>query len=129
MAERDAVQILDAGPDCPRLDIVEGDGEARAVVWPGTGATLRSLHRIALAPGSRTIALTHPSETVYYVIEGGGEAVDLDLDETHALVEGAMAHLDPGTAHRLRAGDGGMVVVGGPCPPDPALYERLVTSD
>ena len=125
MTERDAVQILDAGPLCPKLDIVAGAGEARAVVWPGVGATERSLHRIDLAPGSSTVALSHPSETVYFVIEGGGAAIDLDLDREHELVAGSMTLMDPNTSYRLRAGDAGMLVVGGPCPPDPALYDYL----
>jgi mannose-6-phosphate isomerase-like protein (cupin superfamily) len=110
------------GEDGPTLDIVEGDGTARAVVWPGMGARLRSMHRISLGPGSRTVELRHESDAVYYVIEGGGEARDGGDDSAEPLVTGSMIHVDRGTAYTLAAGDDGMEIVGGPAPADPALY-------
>jgi quercetin dioxygenase-like cupin family protein len=124
MEHDEQIQIvaLDHGPS---LAIVEGDGSAHAVIWPGMGANLRSIHRIELAPGARTIELRHPSEAVYYVIEGSGDALDADAGERQPLRPGAMVHIDPGTTYVLSAGDHGISVVGGPSPPDRALYEEL----
>jgi quercetin dioxygenase-like cupin family protein len=108
--------------DGPELDLVTGDGAAQAVIWPGMGATLRSMHRISLAPGSSTVELRHPGDAVYYVIGGGGEARDRDDGTGQPLVEGSMVHVDGGTSYQLVATDGGMELVGGPAPADPALY-------
>jgi quercetin dioxygenase-like cupin family protein len=109
----------DAGPD---LDLVEGRGHARAAVWPGMGAKLRSMSRISLASGSRTAELRHPSEAVYYVISGGGATVDCDAGTEQELVAGSMVHVEAGTAYRLAGGPEGIEVVGGPSPADPDLY-------
>lgn len=124
MAEYDEIRIvgLEEGPD---LGIVDGDGRAHAVIWPGMGALLRSIHRIELAAGARTITLRHPSEAVYYVIDGSGAAVDVDADEAQPLRSGSMAHIDARTKYAFTAGDHGISLVGGPSPPDPALYEGL----
>lgn len=107
----------------PALQIVAGEGSARAVVWPGMGAQLRSMHRISLARESRTIELMHSSDAVYYVISGGGDAVDRATGERGALVQGSMVHVDAGTPYELSAGADGMELVGGPCPADPSFYE------
>jgi quercetin dioxygenase-like cupin family protein len=110
----------------PALPIVEGEGRAHAVIWPGMGARLRSIHRIELARGAGTITMRHPSEAVYGVIEGSGEALDLDAPGTQPLRPGSMVHIGAGTAYVLRAGEDGLLLVGGPAPADPALYEGLV---
>jgi hypothetical protein len=34
-------------------------------------------------------------------------------------------HVEPGTPYRFEAGDRAVELVGGPCPPDPALYRDL----
>jgi quercetin dioxygenase-like cupin family protein len=122
MGRVDEIQVV-AMQDGPALAIVEGEGTAHAVIWPGIGAQLRSIHRIELARGASTIRLRHPSEAVYYVIEGSGETVDVDAAETKALRPGSMVHVDPGTTYVLSAGEQGLSLVGGPSPPDPALYE------
>jgi mannose-6-phosphate isomerase-like protein (cupin superfamily) len=123
MASVDEIQVLDlaAGPE---LAIVEGDGAARAVVWPGVGATLRSLHTISLAADAHTVELRHPSEAVYYAASGTGTAIDRASGEEHELVTGAMVHIDAGTPYVLRAGTGGLELLGGPSPADERLYER-----
>jgi mannose-6-phosphate isomerase-like protein (cupin superfamily) len=109
----------------PALPIVTGDGSAHAVIWPGMGARLRSMNRISLGGGARTIPLTHLSDAVYYVISGSGEAVDGDREARDALVEGSMVHVDAGTPYELVAGEDGMELIGGPCPADPTLYEGV----
>jgi quercetin dioxygenase-like cupin family protein len=119
------VQVLSA-EDGPELEIVDGEGSARAIVWPGTGALHRSMHRVKLAPGSATVALTHPADAVYYVIAGAGSVAEPGAEDTaEPLVLGAMVHVDAGTGYAFRAGDGGLDLIGGPCPADPALYAHL----
>jgi mannose-6-phosphate isomerase-like protein (cupin superfamily) len=107
----------------PALEIVAGEGSAHAVVWPGMGARLRSMNLISLGREARTIEMTHPGDAVYYVIAGGGAAVDRTVGERSALVEGSMVHVDAGTSYELVAGAEGMELVGGPCPADASLYE------
>jgi mannose-6-phosphate isomerase-like protein (cupin superfamily) len=124
-AELREVVVVPGAGEGPELDIVAGEGTARAVIWPGMGATLRSLHRLSLGADARTVELTHPSDAVYYVISGGGSAVDRTTGERSALVEGSMVHVDAGTPYELVAGGGGMELVGGPCPADASLYERV----
>ena len=116
------VASADQGPE---LAIVAGDGTAHAVIWPGMGAELRSMHRISLAGGSRTIELAHPSDAVYYVIAGAGEALDSGTGVASALVQGSMVHVDAGTRYELVASGQGMELIGGPCPADPSLYEGV----
>jgi quercetin dioxygenase-like cupin family protein len=121
-AEQIQVLALEQGPP---LQIVDGEGHANAVIWPGMGARLRSINRIELGAGARTIPMRHPSEAVYYVIEGTGEALDVDDGQTQSLRPGSMAHVDAETTYALVAGEDGMFLVGGPSPPDPALYEPV----
>ena len=124
MPAPDQIQVLTLA-EGPELAIVEGPGRAHAVVWPGMGAQLRSMHRIELSAGARTIELRHPGEAVYYVISGGGNAIDVDSDQRHSLRPGAMAHIDGDTGYVLSAGEEGLLLVGGPAPPDPRLYEGV----
>jgi len=120
----DEIQIVGL-EEGPTLKIVAGAGRAHAVVWPGMGARLRSIHRIDLQASARTIPMCHPSEAVYYVIEGSGEALEIGDGTAQPLRAGSMAHIDAGTTYAFAGGDHGMSLVGGPSPPDPALYERL----
>ncbi|HEY2770801.1 MAG TPA: hypothetical protein VGI87_09545 [Solirubrobacteraceae bacterium] len=118
------IQVVDIDQG-PELEIVEGEGSARAVIWPGMGAQLRSIHVIRLGAGARTVELSHDDEAVYHVNEGRGDAVDLATNESQPLRPGSMIHIDPGTHYRVLAGPEGMSLVGGPSPPDPALYEGV----
>ena len=117
-------QVLRSNRDFVALPLVDGPGEARAVVWPGMGARHRSMHYIALGAGARTVPQRHPdSEAVYYVINGEGAIVDLDAGTTHAVHAGSVVFMTAGTRYRIAAARAGaMTCVGGPCPPDPALY-------
>jgi mannose-6-phosphate isomerase-like protein (cupin superfamily) len=117
------VVVVPGAGEGPQVDIVAGEGSARAVIWPGMGATLRSMHRISLGREARTVELEHPSDAVYYVISGDGTATDRTTGERNALVEGSMVHVDAGTRYELAAGGGGMELVGGPCPADASLYQ------
>lgn len=122
------VRVLPDDASCPELPIVEDGGRAWAVAWPGVGAHLRSMHRISLEPGGRTVDLVHPMESVYYVINGAAVARDLDDAIDHELTAGAMILIDPDTRYLLAAADAGAEIVGGPCPPDPKMYTHLETA-
>ena len=122
--EAPGVQVLDARGG-PSLPIVERGGSAMAVIWPGMGASLRSMHRLSLGAGGVTVELRHPSDAVYYVVSGSGEVAEGAEGEAEPLVEGSMVHVDAGTPYVLRGGPGGLEAVGGPAPADPALYESL----
>jgi mannose-6-phosphate isomerase-like protein (cupin superfamily) len=125
MAEAEAVQVVDCDEACPRLPIVEGEGTARAVIWPGAGARLRSMHLIRLGRQGRTIEMTHPMEAVYYVISGAVLATDVSKRSTQRAVHGSMILVEPGTPYFLRAEGADVEMVGGPCPPDRAIYAHL----
>ncbi len=117
------VQVVRGSGNSVSLPLVASGGEAVAVVWPGVGSQHRSLHRVLLHPAGYTVDLRHPSESVYYVRSGSATVVDADSGEQQSLVEGSMVHVDPSTAHRFEAGASGAEIVGGPCPPDPSIYE------
>lgn len=121
------VQIIEADGTCPALPLVEGEGSAQAVIWPGVGAQLRSMHLIDLRPGARTIEQRHPMEAVYYVVEGSARAVDTSDGSSYRVSQGVMIFVEPDTPYEIHADDGVVRLVGGPCPPDPALYRQLVT--
>jgi quercetin dioxygenase-like cupin family protein len=111
------------------LPIIKGDGSARAVVWPGTGAEMRSIHLIQLAPSSETVRLVHPGESVYYVLDGSGTVAGEGPAPATALAPGAMVHVGPVTAYRFAAGADGLEIFGGPCPCDPASYVEVAGAD
>jgi quercetin dioxygenase-like cupin family protein len=108
-----------------RLPIVEATGRAWAVIWPGTGAQFRSLHRVSLAAGGSTLPLRHPGEAVYYVLAGQGAVRDA-AGTAHPLLEGSMVHIAPQGGYRFDAG-ASLELIGGPCPADPALYDGAAT--
>jgi mannose-6-phosphate isomerase-like protein (cupin superfamily) len=118
------VEVLDADRG-PELAIIASRGRAHAVVWPGMGAELRSLHHITLEPQGETVDLAHPSEAVYCVLEGSGEIADAAAGTSQPLVAGSMTHIDAGTRYVVRADDAGMVLFGGPSPADHALYASI----
>lgn len=106
--------ILDGGTP---IEIVESGGSAIAIAWPGIGSHHRSMHRIELDEGGRTIALRHESEAVYFVVSGSGTAGGVDF-AAHDMV-----YVPRRTPYRFEAASA-TTIVGGPCPPDPSLYGR-----
>jgi len=121
------VQVLRADRDYVVLPLVEGKGEVRAVVWPGVSARHRSMHYITLAAGGCTVPHRHPdSEAVYYVISGEGAIADLDAGASHPVRPGSVVLVTPGSRYRIAAAaHSQLICVGGPCPPDPALYAAV----
>jgi quercetin dioxygenase-like cupin family protein len=116
------VRVFEDNPEARPLAITEGPARAWAVAWPEVGAHLRSMHRITLEPGGRTLAMSHPMEAVYYLIAGSAVVEDLDQGTSEQLVQGSMFLVDPGTTYRVVAEGRLAEIVGGPCPPDPSLY-------
>jgi quercetin dioxygenase-like cupin family protein len=102
------------------LDIVECDGLAVALAWPGTGSLFRGMHRIDLAPGGRTKRLRHPGEAAYTVSSGAMEVEGLSGE---ARAEAPAVLFVPAATEYAFASTNGATIFGGPCPPDPALYE------
>ena len=118
------VSIHDIEGDGPLLPILDGPGEVRAVIWPGMGAAHRSIHRYRIEPGGATIPLRHPGEAVFFVHAGEGEVEDPDSGDVHPLRVSEIVHVDAGTRYRFRCtGAEPLILLGGPAPPDPAMYE------
>jgi quercetin dioxygenase-like cupin family protein len=105
------------GPEGPAIDLVDGEGSARALVWPEIGAAFRSMHLISLGAAARTRRQRHPDEAVYYVLGGSGNVAGEELEE------GSMVHVGPGAAYVFEAGADGLELIGGPSPPDSTLYD------
>jgi mannose-6-phosphate isomerase-like protein (cupin superfamily) len=121
------VRVIDSAVDCPEIPIVEGEGNAKLVLSPHNGASFRSFQLVSLAGGARTVELSHVSDCAYYVIEGEGAVVDAASLARFGLAEGNMVHIDAGDRYRIEAGTAGMKVIGGPCPPDAALYAGMTS--
>ena len=118
----ECVQVVDVDDACPDLPLVEGTGSALAVIWPGVGARQRSMHLFSLDAEARTVQMEHPSEATYYVIEGAAVAADSSDGSVQQADTGAMIFIEPHTPYSIAAHEGPVRFVGGPCPPDPALY-------
>lgn len=108
----------------PTIPIVEGAGSARVLLWPGNGAKYRTLQLIDLQTGDRTVDLSHTTDAVFYVMKGAGTVVDTKSKSTSELMEGSMIHIDAGDRYRFESSPG-MMLLGGPCPADEALYQAL----
>jgi quercetin dioxygenase-like cupin family protein len=114
----DDIRVLRVDRDSVPL---RGRGEMRAIVWPGMGARHRAMHFIRLPAGETSDRWQHPGEAVYYVLRGSGWFDDRTTGERHDVRAGLIVHVGPGTAYTMTAQDP-LVCIGGPCPPDPALY-------
>ncbi|MGA7809842.1 hypothetical protein [Bradyrhizobium sp.] len=123
------VRVIDSAVDAPEIPIVRGEGNAKVVLSPHNGASFRSFQLVSLQQNACTIDLSHGSDCVYYVIEGEGAIVGTEAGSRFDLAEGNMVHIDAGDGYRIEAGDGGIKVIGGPCPPDPALYANLTSRE
>ena len=119
------VTVVDSAVNCPDLPIVQGEGHAQAVIWPGTGAEYRSFHIIDLSSRASTTALCHKGDAAYYVMGGAGVILDLATGERFEMAEGAMVHIDAADRYQFTAGENGFKLLGGPCPPDETLYAHL----
>lgn len=123
--EPGAVRVIDSASGCPEIPLVEGEGNAKVVIWPGSGAEFRTFQVISLGERAQTVRLSHPSDAVYYVVEGSGCVMGEEAPGEARLVEGAMVHIDAGDFYRFRADESGLILLGGPCPADPSLYSSI----
>jgi mannose-6-phosphate isomerase-like protein (cupin superfamily) len=119
------IQVLspETSPTIPNM--VLAGGTARALIWPGMGASARSLHLIELDPGGETQQMRHASEAVYYVLQGEAAVTDLDVGRAHRVPEGGIIFVEPETTYVLSGSGRPTEIVGGPCPADPRLYEGM----
>lgn len=108
-------------PDRPVPLVGPDAGVAEAVISPSMGARHRSINYIELHSGRATRELRHPGEAAYYTMRGSG-TVRGASGPAHAIAVGSFVHVSPATAYRFDAGDDGLALFGGPCPPDPAIY-------
>jgi quercetin dioxygenase-like cupin family protein len=107
----------------PELPVIVGRGSCREVVGARSGATLRSLYHLELRELSATVVLRHPSEAVYYVVEGSAQ-VGADGAPQVTVPEGGMIHIRPETPYALST-VAGTRLIGGPCPVDPGFGQPL----
>jgi len=119
------VRVIDSAVNCPELSLVEGQGKAKVVLWTGNGAQFRSIQVFNLHAGDRLVPLQHKSDCVYYIVEGAGIIKNLANNEELSLIEGSIVHIDANDGYRIIAGEKGIRFLGGPCPPDEALYATL----
>jgi quercetin dioxygenase-like cupin family protein len=81
------------------------------------GSRYRSLHRVELDPGGRTVPLRHVSEAVYFIAEGRGVVGGTTFKPRD------MVYVPRRTPYRFVAEEASLIL-GGPCPPDESLYGR-----
>ncbi len=118
----DRVRVIDSQGALPEVDIVDGAGWAKAVIWPGNGARYRTFQIINLGAGSSTRSLDHKTDSVYYVMRGAGTVEDVNARTDTEIVEGSMIHIDAGDRYRIKAHATGLELLGGPCPADERWY-------
>jgi quercetin dioxygenase-like cupin family protein len=128
MQEQVVVLPLGVGPTLFLVDSATA-GSAAATVWPGMGATARSIVWFRLEPGSSTLELRHSGEAVYFVRAGSGAVAGADgpggsLSPRQEISAGSVVHVAPGSPYRFHAGAGtdGLDFIGGPCPPDRSWF-------
>jgi mannose-6-phosphate isomerase-like protein (cupin superfamily) len=123
----ESIQVIDS-VHSQEIPIVDGIGNAKVVVWPGTGARHRTFQVINLGENSKTVQLCHPeSDAAYYVLKGQGSVFDVGTGEAQELGEGGMVHIDAKDRYQFVASASGMDLLGGPCPADISLYAGLKT--
>jgi mannose-6-phosphate isomerase-like protein (cupin superfamily) len=123
----ESIQVIDS-VHSQEIPIVDGIGNAKVVVWPGTGARHRTFQVINLGENSKTVQLCHPeSDAAYYVLKGQGSVFDIGTGQSHDLGEGGMVHIDAKDRYQFVASSSGMDLLGGPCPADISLYAGLKT--
>lgn len=123
------IRILRADREFVPLPGAAGE-ESRAIVWPGMGARAGTIHFTTVQPGHSTQPRRFPnSELSFYAMQGRGKITDLDLFSEHPFDTMDMAHVLPGVLHQVaNRGTDPLIIIGGPCPPEPALYENANVS-
>jgi len=118
-----SIRILDVDKDYVEIPLLKGTGKARAIVHPGMGAKYASLNYVVMDPGEQNIMHVHPkSDDVIYIIQGEGVVEDGDGNEV-SFKQGDVIFIPAGVWHAVKArGDKQYIIVGGPQPPDLAMF-------
>jgi quercetin dioxygenase-like cupin family protein len=113
--------------DRPDLLMPLISSDARLVIWPGVGALAANMNYVKMAPGEENVPHAHPvSEDTIYIVEGRGSVRNVDDDTVQEFRAGDAIFVPAGVQHQVRADAGVPVVsVGGPCPPDYEMLQRL----
>jgi len=118
------IRILDVNKDYVEIPLLKGGKKAKAIVHPGMGAKYGSLNYVVMEPGDENILHVHPqSDDVIYIIQGEGVIVDGDGNE-NSFKQGNVIFIPAGTPHAVKArGDQTYIAIGGPQPPDAAMFK------
>jgi quercetin dioxygenase-like cupin family protein len=119
-----AVHVFDCAEGAP-LPLISK--QARLVVWPGTGSHTANMNYVAMEPGEANVPHAHlESEDTIFILAGSGTVHDLDNDVRLPIRTGQAVHVPAGVVHAVMADNGdGILSVGGPCPTDYAMLERM----
>ena len=103
--------------------VVVGPGVEANVIVDGGGGVRHSVLVLLRLEAGRGYVSTLPagSEDAWYVIEGRGRVVDLATGRTEPIEPRCVVAIEPGSRVAIRAGDGPMLLVGGPTPPGTPL--------
>ena len=119
-----SIKVLDPEKNFKLLPYTEGKGVAKAIIWPGMGAKLGSMHYFVMAPGARNVPHKHPeAEDMFYVVQGQGVVIDFDQGKEYPFKKGDFVFIPAGITHAVRSdGPEDFISVGGPSPADEAMY-------
>lgn len=99
--------------------------DARVLVGPHSGAHKAVMNRVVLEPGEANMPHAHPlSEDTIFILEGEGDAVDYDRNESVPFAAPAAILVPAGVTHSVRARTR-VVSVGGPVPADLGMLRML----
>ncbi len=120
-----SIRILDVNKDYVEVPLLKSGKKAKAIVHPGMGAKYGALNYVVMEPGDENILHVHPnSDDVIYIIQGEGVVVDGDGNESN-FKQGDVIFIPAGTFHAVKArGSQTYIAVGGPQPPDLAMFNR-----
>ena len=120
-----AVRVFHRDEPDERMPMIAGD--ARLIVWPGTGADDANMNYVRMQSGEENVPhVQNDSEDTLFVLSGRGSIADLTNDRVLEFEAGQAIHVPPGIEHQVR-GDRGVEVVsvGGPCPADFVLLKSI----
>lgn len=103
--------------------MVVGPGVEANVIVDGGGGVRHSVLVLLRLEAGRGYVSTLPagSEDAWYVVEGRGRVVDLATGRSEPIEPRCVVAIEPGSRVAIRAGDGPMLLVGGPTPPGTPL--------
>jgi mannose-6-phosphate isomerase-like protein (cupin superfamily) len=105
-----------------RRDVIGPGVEANVIVDGGGDVHHSVLVLLRLEAGRGYVsAVPAGAEDAWYVIEGRGQVVDLTTGRAEPIEPKCVVAIEPGSRVAIRAGDGPMVLVGGPTPPGTPL--------